>query len=158
MATVRCVLNMIAFVVVLASRSFVAAKRAECQDVVNDYVNNWTVRNAKAKTLLKQDRNLSYEDVKELFMPTCDMQGNYATRQCFMNAYCWCSDSKGKLLSGTFQKGKAEELDCSKFYHSSICMNIRNGEFHVPSVHHSKMQGGKHLVQEWRQFQDFREM
>ena len=117
MAAVQCVLNMIAFVVVLTSRSFVAAKRAraDCQNVAFDYVNNWTVRDARAHTLLKQDRSLSYEDVKDLFLPSCDMQGNYATRQCFMNAYCWCSDSDGRLLSGTFQKGTAEELDCSKF-------------------------------------------
>ena len=115
MATVQHILNILMLTIVLASRSFDAVQGTACQRAQVNYLSNWRVLEEAGRALLHQDKELLHEDVEDLFMPICDMDGNYATKQCFMNHYCWCSDPHGKLLSGTFQKGKAVELDCSKF-------------------------------------------
>ena len=107
------------FTLVLMSRS---SSAVQCHRDFEAYFKKWDAYTA-GRALLNQDKELSYEDVKDLFMPICDVHGNYATKQCFMNAYCWCSDPHGELLSGTFQKGKEEELDCSKFCQISMYMH-----------------------------------
>ena len=109
MATFQYVLFL---TVVLASLSFNAAQGSACGRALNEYFNQWSEREAKARRLMNME--LTHEHVKDVFRPSCDTHGNYATKQCFMNKYCWCSDPNGDLLTGTFQKGKAEELDCSK--------------------------------------------
>lgn len=110
MATFQYVLI---FTAILASLSFNPVQGSSCERAQNEYINQWDDREAKGKALLKTGE-LTYEDVKDLFSPKCEANGYYATRQCFMNTYCWCSDRNGDLLSGTFQKGKEADLDCSK--------------------------------------------
>ena len=126
MDTVQYILNIFILTFVLTFRSSNAVQRAACHKAFEAYFQKWDVY-AAGRALLDQDRELSYEDVNDLFMPICDVHGNYATKQCFMNTYCWCSDPHGELLSGTFQKGKAEELDCSK---CRICMHKRSRRDH----------------------------
>lgn len=105
------VLNMLMLTVVVAFHSFHAVRATACQRAQTE----WMQRDAKAQRLLNKE-NLTYEEVRDAYMPKCDIDGNYATKQCFMNSYCWCSDPHGKMLDGTFQKGSAEKLDCSKSY------------------------------------------
>ena len=107
MATFQYVLI---FTAILASLSFNPVQGSSCERAQNEYINHWDERDTKGKALLKMGE-LKYEDVKDLLFPACDVNG-YATKQCFMNTYCWCSDPNGDLLSGTFQKGK--DVDCSK--------------------------------------------
>ena len=145
MATVQYMLNALMIALTLTSRSSDAVQRAPCHKAFDAYFRNWKVNAASLANLLDQDKELSFEDVNNLFMPICDVHGNYATKQCLMNSYCWCSDPNGELLSGTFQKGKADELDCSKL--AFACINVRDEI--ILFLHYSKMHGGKHLLHEW---------
>lgn len=110
----------ILIVITLTSLSFGAVQGTACQQADAAYFRNWRKRNFDSKALLSAGKNLSYEDVKYLYKPTCELYGNYATKQCFENMYCWCSDGNGTLIDGTFQKGTEAELDCSKL----ACMHF----------------------------------
>ena len=114
MTRVHNIVNMLMLTIVLTSRSIQAST---CDWALDMYLRNYSQRLAASKTLLSQGKELSYKDIMDLFKPTCDKNGNYGQKQCFMNTYCWCSTPQGDLVDGTFQKGKEEEIECSKLQH-----------------------------------------
>lgn len=135
MATVEYMLNIFIFVFMLTSRSFGAApSTAICKAATQDYFRNFPQRFLASRRLLNQvksqNKELSHEDIKNLFIPACKNAGNeYRKKQCWQNTYCWCSDPNGNLVRGTFLQGEeAAELDCSK------CMYVWDGIIYLTMV------------------------
>lgn len=146
MPIAHSILNMLVFSFVLTSG---LVQGYECQRALGEYFMSWQSYQARSRDLLNQGRELSYDDVKDLFMPSCDLYGDFVMKQCFMNSYCWCSDSEGNLVSGTFKKGKEEDIECGKlyqFYH--VHKRSRRNQLYL-LFYYSKMHGGKPVLQDW---------
>lgn len=48
-----------------------------------------------------------------LYVPSCERDGAYTSRQCQQGVQCWCVDATGREIPGTRQLG--DSLVCSKF-------------------------------------------
>jgi len=118
MDTVQYKLNIFIFVLMLTSRSFPGVQSsAVCKTAQIEYIRNQGQRFLASTSLLNQVKNgnkeLSHEDISNLFFPACKNDNEYRKKQCWENTYCWCSDPNGNLVQGTFLKGT--KLDCSKW-------------------------------------------
>lgn len=60
----------------------------------------------KSKTLCQKERDIALSPfITDIFVPLCDVAGNFVPLQCFENEQfgkqCWCVDSSGQEMKGT---------------------------------------------------------
>ena len=97
----------IVYILLLHNYCCINTAQANCSDHQVKYdsgiISQCDVSTTRAKL---SAGTLQYSDVEFCYRPQCDTEQRkkYLMKQCFLQLWCWCSNSDGSLIPGTFQK------------------------------------------------------
>jgi len=112
MARIRSTVFAVVMLQLLASESLCVAQAPVCRERIQELILDWQHIAERNEELQRKMEPLTYKEVAISYLPSCKPNGSFQKKQCFYEKACWCSQSDGSLIEGSFQQGT--DLDCGK--------------------------------------------